>query len=219
MLTAATGAVNEMRAGTYVYGDRQQAALGAVPADGCAVAVAATVVSAFADRLVVDAGAKALTKDRADWLIGFGAIAGYPDLVIERVNDYHGVVAAPVGVARPRLGDHPVFAPGDRKPHRLVAAGAGVELVEVAAQPVHRDPHRGVLRTVEGGAAGEHRGGHLELLGPGPGDRAVGQVVEQAVQSVGAAQGMALPQARRQLRDLLARPPVKFLRQSACNLL
>jgi D-serine deaminase-like pyridoxal phosphate-dependent protein len=104
MLSAATGAVNEMRAGTYVYGDRQQWALRAIPADGCAVAVAATVVSVHADRVVLDAGAKALTKDRADWLAGFGAIVGYPDLVIERVNDYHGVVAAPAGADRPQLG-------------------------------------------------------------------------------------------------------------------
>jgi D-serine deaminase-like pyridoxal phosphate-dependent protein len=104
MLSAATGAVNEMRAGTYVYGDRQQWALGAIPPEGCAVAVAATVVSVHADRIVLDAGAKALTKDRADWLAGFGAIVGYPNLVIERVNDYHGVVAAPPGAERPRLG-------------------------------------------------------------------------------------------------------------------
>jgi len=104
MLSAATGEVNEMRAGTYVYGDRQQWALGAIPAEGCAVAVAAVVVSVHADRVVLDAGAKALTKDRADWLAGFGAIVGYPDLVIERVNDYHGVVLAPAGADRPRLG-------------------------------------------------------------------------------------------------------------------
>ena len=49
--------------------------------------------------------AKALTKDRAEWLTGFGAIVGYPDLVIERVNDYHGIVAAPAGADRPRLGE------------------------------------------------------------------------------------------------------------------
>ena len=53
-----------MRAGTYVYGDRQQWVLGSIPAEGCAVAVAATVVSVFDDRIVLDAGAKALTKDR-----------------------------------------------------------------------------------------------------------------------------------------------------------
>jgi D-serine deaminase-like pyridoxal phosphate-dependent protein len=111
MLTAAAGAVTEMRAGTYVYGDRQQWALGAIPAEGCAVAVAATVVSVHAERIVLDAGAKALTKDRAEWLTGFGAIVGYPDLVIERVNDYHGVVAASAGVARPRLGDVVAIVP------------------------------------------------------------------------------------------------------------
>ena len=105
MLTAATGRVTEIRAGTYVLGDRQQSALGAIPVEGCAVAIAATVVSSFADRIVVDAGAKSLTKDRPDWLAGFGAIVGYPELVIERLSDYHGVVAAPPGVARPQLGD------------------------------------------------------------------------------------------------------------------
>ena len=40
MVTAAAGGVNEMRAGTYAYGDRQQWALGSVPPEGCAAAVA-----------------------------------------------------------------------------------------------------------------------------------------------------------------------------------
>jgi D-serine deaminase-like pyridoxal phosphate-dependent protein len=105
MLTAASGEVTEIRAGTYVYGDRQQWALGAIPADGCALAVAAMVVSVHDDRVVLDAGAKALTKDRADWLTGHGALVGYPELVIERVNDYHGIVPTAPGVARPALGE------------------------------------------------------------------------------------------------------------------
>jgi D-serine deaminase-like pyridoxal phosphate-dependent protein len=104
MLTAADGRVTEIRAGTYVLGDRQQWVLGAIPAVGCAVVVAATVVSTFDERLVIDAGAKVLTKDRAEWLTGYGAIVGFPELVIDRVNDYHGVVLAPAGVARPPLG-------------------------------------------------------------------------------------------------------------------
>jgi D-serine deaminase-like pyridoxal phosphate-dependent protein len=105
MLSAASGAVTEIRAGTYVYGDRQQWLLGAIAAEGCAIAVAATVVSVFDDRVVLDAGAKALTKDRADWIVGHGAIVGYPELVIERVNDYHGVVSTPQGAHRPALGE------------------------------------------------------------------------------------------------------------------
>jgi D-serine deaminase-like pyridoxal phosphate-dependent protein len=111
MLSASAGQVTEQRAGTSVYGDRQQWVLGSIPADGCAVAVAAAVVSVHAERIVLDAGAKALTKDRAAFLTGFGAIVGYPDLVIERVNDYHGVVAAPAGVERPRLGDVVAIVP------------------------------------------------------------------------------------------------------------
>jgi D-serine deaminase-like pyridoxal phosphate-dependent protein len=111
MLSAAGGGVNEIRAGTYVFGDRQQRLMGAIPADGCALVVAATVVSVHADRIVLDAGAKALTKDRADWLSGYGAIVGFADLVIERVNDYHGVVSAPAGVDRPELGDVVAIVP------------------------------------------------------------------------------------------------------------
>lgn len=111
MLSSSSGQVNEQRAGTSVYGDRQQWLLGAVPAEGCAVAVASTVVSVHADRIVLDAGAKALTKDRADWLTGFGAIVGYPELVIERVNDYHGVVAVARDAPRPGLGEVVAIVP------------------------------------------------------------------------------------------------------------
>ena len=105
MLTAATGRVTEIRAGTYVFGDRIEHDLGAIEADGCAVAVAATVVAEFPDRLIIDGGGKTLTKDRPDWLEGFGAISGYPEVRIERLSDYHGVVHAPAGVERPALGE------------------------------------------------------------------------------------------------------------------
>jgi D-serine deaminase-like pyridoxal phosphate-dependent protein len=105
MLTAALGPVTEIRAGTYVFGDRQQWVLGAIRAQGCAVAVAASIVSVFDDRVVLDAGAKALTKDRADWLAGYGAVVGYPDVAIERLFDYHGVITFARGAARPALGD------------------------------------------------------------------------------------------------------------------
>ncbi len=105
-LTAAAGPVNEIRAGTYLLGDRQQWAIGAVPSDGLAVAVAATVVSAAVDgQVVIDAGAKALTKDVAAYLSGHGAIPAYPDAVIERVADYHGMVRIPPGAAGPAIGE------------------------------------------------------------------------------------------------------------------
>jgi D-serine deaminase-like pyridoxal phosphate-dependent protein len=99
-----TGRVNEIRAGTYVLGDRQQVVLGAMEADETAAVVVATVVSSAADRFVLDAGAKALTKDRPDWLIGFGELEAYPDVVIERLSDYHAVTRVPPLARRPEVG-------------------------------------------------------------------------------------------------------------------
>jgi D-serine deaminase-like pyridoxal phosphate-dependent protein len=105
MSLSATGRVNEIRAGTYVYGDRQQLELGSIDGEGLSAVVAATVVSAAGDRLVLDAGAKSLTKDQASWVVGYGLLPAYPDLVIERLSDYHGVVRAPAGAPRPRVGE------------------------------------------------------------------------------------------------------------------
>jgi D-serine deaminase-like pyridoxal phosphate-dependent protein len=112
MHDAAAGGVNEMRAGTYLLGDRQQAALGAIAPDALAAHVIATVVStAVPGQVVIDAGAKALTKDRAPYLTGFGRLPTYPDAVIERVNDYHGIVLIPPGTAAPHLGEVVAVAP------------------------------------------------------------------------------------------------------------
>jgi D-serine deaminase-like pyridoxal phosphate-dependent protein len=104
--SAAQSPVTEMRPGTYLLGDRQQWALGAQPSDGLGAVMAATVVSTAVDgQVVIDAGAKALTKDVAPYLEGHGAIPAYPEAVIERVSDYHGVVRIPAGTPTPLLGD------------------------------------------------------------------------------------------------------------------
>jgi D-serine deaminase-like pyridoxal phosphate-dependent protein len=111
-VTAAHGPVNEIRAGTYLLGDYQQVVLGAIPPDGIAAYVAATVVStAVAGQVVLDAGAKTLTKDRAAYVEGYGHMPAYPDAVIERVNDYHGMVQVPAGTSAPRLGEIVAVAP------------------------------------------------------------------------------------------------------------
>ena len=81
---AAEGRVTEIRAGTYALGDRQQVALGAIDGDGIAAVVAATVVSAGPGRAVLDAGAKALTKDLPAFVDGYGAIPDWPGALIER---------------------------------------------------------------------------------------------------------------------------------------
>jgi D-serine deaminase-like pyridoxal phosphate-dependent protein len=112
MLDAAAGRVNEIRAGTYLLGDRHEVALGAIAADAIASHIAATVIStAVPGQVVIDAGAKVLTKDRAPYVEGFGALPAYPEAIIERVNDYHGVVHIPPGTPGPHLGEVVAVAP------------------------------------------------------------------------------------------------------------
>lgn len=114
---AAGGEVNEIRAGTYLLGDRQLLALGAVPPDGLAMWVAATVVStAVPGQVVVDAGAKTLTKDRPDYLEGHGLLAAYPKAVVDRLSDYHGVVRIPPDSEAPRLGEVVAILPNHACP-------------------------------------------------------------------------------------------------------
>jgi D-serine deaminase-like pyridoxal phosphate-dependent protein len=105
-LASARGAVNEERPGTYVFGDRQQAALGSIGPDGIAAAIVATVVSVNrgARRFVVDAGGKMLGKDVAPYLDGHGEIPALGGLTIARLADHHGTVDAPAGAALPAVG-------------------------------------------------------------------------------------------------------------------
>ncbi len=132
---AAQGRVNEIRAGTYVLGDRQQWALDAIDAEGIAAVVATTVVSAGRERVVLDAGAKALTKDLPPFVEGYGLLARWPGAVIERVNDYHGIVSLPAATAGPALGDVIAIVPNHICPV--------VDLVAsfVAVQPDGRAEH------------------------------------------------------------------------------
>jgi len=109
---SARGAITEERPGTYIFGDRQQAFLADRALDDTALLVAATVVShGSGGGFVVDAGAKILAKDVAPYVPGHGSVVGYPEAVIERVNDHHGVVALPAGASRPAIGDVVWIAP------------------------------------------------------------------------------------------------------------
>jgi D-serine deaminase-like pyridoxal phosphate-dependent protein len=111
-VASARGAVTEERPGTYVFGDRQQVALGSIEVDAVAAVIAARVVSvnAAGRRYVIDAGAKTLTKDVPAYLAGHGAI---PELdgVVARVSDYHGVVEVPDSAAMPEIGRVVIVVP------------------------------------------------------------------------------------------------------------
>ncbi len=104
-LGSARGGVTEERPGTYVFGDRQQIALGSIAPDAVAAVVVARVVSAHpADRrFVIDAGAKTLSKDVPAYLPGHGEIPELDGAVVARVSDYHGVVDVPDGARTPEV--------------------------------------------------------------------------------------------------------------------
>jgi D-serine deaminase-like pyridoxal phosphate-dependent protein len=99
-VTAAT----EHRAGSYIYMDRSQVAAGACSLDECALRVLATVVSApAANRVILDAGSKALSSDMLG-LEGFGHIPSLPDAIIRSLSEEHAVVDLPAGADQLEIG-------------------------------------------------------------------------------------------------------------------
>ena len=97
--------------------DRPSTGAGASPPDGVAIAVAATVVSDnVPNQVVIDAGAKSLTKDVPSYLAGFGTIPAYSDGVTERVSDYHGQVRFPAQAQMPQVGEVVAVVPNHACP-------------------------------------------------------------------------------------------------------
>jgi D-serine deaminase-like pyridoxal phosphate-dependent protein len=90
---ARAGLPTEYRPGTYVFGDRRLVALGATAPAQLSLTVVATVVALHGNRVVLDAGGKALGRDSLPWLPGFGELAG-PGTVITRLYDHHSVIEA-----------------------------------------------------------------------------------------------------------------------------
>jgi D-serine deaminase-like pyridoxal phosphate-dependent protein len=100
--------LTEVRVGTYIYQDRATVAAGAAGLDECALHLHATVVSRpTEDRAVIDAGTKSLSSDlvAASAGPGYGLILGYPEAVIERLNEEHGVIDLARCLRKPRLGE------------------------------------------------------------------------------------------------------------------
>jgi D-serine deaminase-like pyridoxal phosphate-dependent protein len=100
--------VTELRVGTYIYNDRTLVELGAAGLADCALLVHATVVSRPTEtRAILDCGSKTLSSD----LIPRGAVAGYgllidyPEAVIERLSEEHGMVDLSQSAAKPALGE------------------------------------------------------------------------------------------------------------------
>ncbi|GAB6932772.1 alanine racemase [Calditerricola satsumensis] len=89
--------ITEIRPGVYAYFDRSQALVRG-EWDACAATVLATVMTVRdGERLVLDAGAKALGSDPVNTGLpgrhpGYGVLKDHPACIVARVSDEHGVV-------------------------------------------------------------------------------------------------------------------------------
>jgi D-serine deaminase-like pyridoxal phosphate-dependent protein len=88
--------ITELRCGNYVFHDMIQVSIGSCSITDCALTVLATVISKPSkNRVVIDAGSKALNLDRGindkERLSGYGHIIG-KEAVLERLSEEHGVI-------------------------------------------------------------------------------------------------------------------------------
>ncbi|MBN9347845.1 MAG: alanine racemase, partial [Devosia sp.] len=84
--------LTEHRAGTYVFNDVRMVHAGYANWYDCALTVRTTVVSTpTADRAIVDAGSKALTREQY-FVKNFGRIVEYPGAVVANLSEEHGVL-------------------------------------------------------------------------------------------------------------------------------
>lgn len=95
---AASGVVTVLRPGNYVFYDNTQIALGVVPAERCALAVLATVLSRpRPDTLIIDAGSKCFGLDKGahgtSLMPGFGLVKDHPELTVAGLSEEVGKIA------------------------------------------------------------------------------------------------------------------------------
>jgi D-serine deaminase-like pyridoxal phosphate-dependent protein len=110
--------VTEVRAGVFVFFDLVMAGLGVCSIDDIAMSVLATAIGHQSAKgwILIDAGWTALSQDRgtAHQALdqGYGLVcdtagAPYPDLIVTRVNQEHGIVSLRPG-STARLPDIPI---------------------------------------------------------------------------------------------------------------
>lgn len=97
--------MTEHRAGTYVFNDVMMIAAGFARLEQCAMHVRTTIVSTpTPDRAIVDAGSKVLTHERY-YVENFGTVVEYPDAVVARLSEEHGVLDLSRSARKPKVGE------------------------------------------------------------------------------------------------------------------
>jgi len=148
--------ITELRPGTYVFNDADLVGLGVVGIDDCALSVLTSVVSRPApDRVVFDAGSKALSSDKQSKckIPGHGVVKDYPDMWIERLSEEHAMaqvqpnvtakwntnLIAPAAHRIPEIGEKLQIVPNHACPavnlfDRLVIVKDGIPISEWSIQ-------------------------------------------------------------------------------------
>ena len=89
--------ITEIRPGNAVFYDMIQVGLNVATINDCALTVLSTVGSKHSDRIVIDAGSKTLNLDKGahgnESVLGHGYIKEYPNLVIDRLSEEHGIIS------------------------------------------------------------------------------------------------------------------------------
>ena len=139
---ARSGVYNELQPGSYIFMDADYARndWSGMPHFRQSLFVLAGVMSATAaDRVVVDAGLKALAFDS-----GLPLVADRPGLEYVKASDEHGVIAVSAGAMRPVPGDRLRLVPGHCDPtvnlHDHIVAFRG-NVVEAVWPVVARGAH------------------------------------------------------------------------------
>ena len=97
--------VTEYRIGTYIYNDRSVFEAGVCTQEDCALTVLTTVVSCPTNnRVIIDAGSKALTSDLSG-LEGYGYVKEYPQAKVYSLSEEHGCIDFSECEERPKVGD------------------------------------------------------------------------------------------------------------------
>jgi D-serine deaminase-like pyridoxal phosphate-dependent protein len=140
------GVVDELRVGTYIYGDRACIANDSVSLEDCALRVIATVVSRpTRERAIIDAGSKTLTSDQAIGATGHGLLLEFPAAEVYALNEEHGYVDVSGCEPPPAIGERVTIIPN----HACTTANMHDEIVM----------HRGgeVVQTLPTAARGKVR--------------------------------------------------------------
>lgn len=109
--------VNEIRYGSFVYNDYWLLKQGHCQLSQCAASVIATVISdSVADRVMIDAGSKAISPHYV-WSLnqneGYGYIVEYPEAFFLKLHEEIGFIDVSQCKKRPRIGERLTIIPAN----------------------------------------------------------------------------------------------------------